>query len=147
MGEDFCLVAGDEEILIVVEEGGGFVLRESGGAILAAPIVGTIKRVGDSNTIDETVCRDQLYEAQTPQVFKKEWLVNAYQKIEDSARERATDDAEVVARAGYAVEVVISDHTNIKITTKGDVTLANAILKARPNKLVRKFGAFEEAQW
>lgn len=121
--------------------------QKTGGAILAAPIVGTIKRVGDSNTIDETVCRDQLHEAQTPQVFKKEWLLDAYQKLEDSAREGATDDAEVVARAGYAVAVVISDRTNIKITTKGDVTLANAILKARPNKPVRKFGAFEEAQW
>jgi len=121
--------------------------QKSGGAILAAPLVGTIKRVGDVNVIDETVSRDHLYEAQTPQVFKKEWLLDAYQKLDASSAREFTDDAEVVCRAGHDVSVVISDRTNIKITSKGDVTLANAILKTRPNKPVRRFGAFEEAQW
>jgi len=121
--------------------------QKSGGAILAAPIVGTIKRVSDAQTIDATVSREQLYEAQTPQVFKKEWLLDAYQKLDAAAAAEVTDDAEVIERAGHAVSVVTSDRTNIKITTKGDVTLASAILKSRPNKPVRKFGAFEEAQW
>ncbi len=121
--------------------------QQSGGAILAAPIVGTIKRVSETLIVDATVSRDRLFEAQTPQVFKKEWLLDAYQKLDDAAASDVTDDAEVVERAGHAVSVVISDRTNIKITTKGDVTLAGAILKARPNKPVRKFGAFEEAQW
>lgn len=121
--------------------------QKSGGAILAAPIVGTIKKVSDAQIVDATVSRDQLYEAQTPQVFKKEWLLAAYQKLDGDAANEVTDDAEVVERAGHSVSVVISDRTNLKITTKGDVTLAGAILKARPNKPVRKFGAFEEAQW
>ena len=40
-----------------------------------------------------------------------------------------------------------SDPTNLKITTKADMTLANAIIKSRPAKAVPKLGAFEEAQW
>ncbi|MCH8113036.1 MAG: 2-C-methyl-D-erythritol 4-phosphate cytidylyltransferase [Proteobacteria bacterium] len=59
----------------------------------------------------------------------------------------ATDDAQVVERAGHPVSVVKSDASNLKVTTKEDMALANAILKARPIKRVPRLGAFEEAQW
>jgi len=121
--------------------------QKTGAAILAAPLVGTIKRVGASKVVDETISRENLYEAQTPQVFRKNVIVDAYQKLDDAAADSITDDAQVVERSGHPVSIVISDHTNLKITTRGDLTLAGAILKARPSKTVRKFGAFEEAQW
>ncbi|MEK7711227.1 MAG: 2-C-methyl-D-erythritol 4-phosphate cytidylyltransferase [Planctomycetota bacterium] len=120
---------------------------KSGAAILAVPIVGTLKRVAGSNAIEETVSRDGLYEAQTPQVFRKDILMKAYERLDATARAAATDDAQVVELSGHAVTVVPGDSTNIKITTKSDLTLAGAILKARPARTVPRMGAFEEAQW
>lgn len=119
---------------------------KSGAAILAAPIVGTMKRVSGANVVEETVSRAGLFEAQTPQVFKKELLIQAYDKLGE-VDEDVTDESRAVELAGHAVGVVESDPTNLKITTKGDLALANAILKARPAKSVPRLGAFEEAQW
>ncbi|MEK6799841.1 MAG: 2-C-methyl-D-erythritol 4-phosphate cytidylyltransferase [Planctomycetota bacterium] len=119
---------------------------KSGSAILAAPIVGTIKRVSPAKVIEQTVPRIDLYEAQTPQVFRKDIIVSAYAKLGEGA-DGVTDDAEVVELAGGAVAVVMADATNLKITTRGDMALGNAILKARPTKTIRRIGAFEEAQW
>jgi len=95
--------------------------------------------------IEETISRVGLYEAQTPQVFKIGVVRGAYSKLDGKAA--PTDDAEVVEKTGHAVSIVESDSTNLKITTKGDLSLANAILKARPSRPVPKFGAFEEAKW
>ncbi len=120
---------------------------KSGAAILATPLAGTIKRVSGSNVIDETVSRAGLFEAQTPQVFKRQVLMDVYSNPPASA-EQVTDDAQLMELAGHAITVVPSDATNIKITTKGDLTLAHAILKARPpDRPAKQLGAFEEAQW
>lgn len=118
---------------------------KTGAAILASRVVGTLKRVTDDNIVEETVSRASLFEAQTPQVFRKDLLVSAYASLAQGAA--ATDDAQILELAGHAVSVVISDSTNLKITTKGDMVLANAILKSRPAKPAPRMGAFEEAQW
>jgi 2-C-methyl-D-erythritol 4-phosphate cytidylyltransferase len=119
---------------------------KTGAAILAAPVTSTLKRVAESKVIDETVSRESLYEAQTPQVFRKDVLLKAYERLGE-IKEEPTDDAQVVELAGEPVSVVISDLSNLKVTTKGDMTLANAIIKSRPSKPVKRLGAFEEAQW
>lgn len=119
---------------------------KTGAAILAAPLTGTIKRVGENQMIEATESRTGLFEAQTPQVFRKDLLRDAYEKL-GTASPDVTDDAQVLEKAGHPVSVVQSDGTNLKLTTKGDMTLANAILKARPGKPKPKLGAFEEAQW
>jgi 2-C-methyl-D-erythritol 4-phosphate cytidylyltransferase len=120
---------------------------ETGAAIVAAPLTGTIKRVdGGRRVVQQTVPREGLYEAQTPQVFRKDVLVSAYAALPDGWH--PTDDAEVVERAGHAVTVVAGDRRNIKITSGGDMALAEAILKGisrRPK--AGPLGAFEEAQW
>ena len=116
---------------------------KTGAAILAVPIAGTVKRAGDSRVIEETVLRAGLYEAQTPQTFRKDVLLDAYARLE----RETFDDAQVVELLGYPVSIVISDATNIKITTKADMTLANAILKSRPARPAPRMGAYEEAQW
>ena len=118
---------------------------KTGAAILACPLTGTIKRVGATLTIDETISREGYYEAQTPQVFRKDILRDAYAKFD--AKTEVTDEAQVVEQAGHPVAVVKSDASNLKITTKADLTLANAILKSRPRKPAPRRGAFEEAQW
>lgn len=120
--------------------------RKAGAAILAAPVVGTLKRVSGARVVEETVPREQIYEAQTPQVFSRSVLVAAYADPRATSVE-TTDDAQVVELRGHPVSVVPSDSTNLKITTRGDLTLAGAILKARPARAVPRAGAFEEAQW
>jgi 2-C-methyl-D-erythritol 4-phosphate cytidylyltransferase len=120
---------------------------KTGAAILAAPLRGTIKRIGSSNIIEETVTREGLWEAQTPQVFKKSVIVDAYGKRAELG-EVITDDAQLVEAAGQPVTVVESDFTNLKVTAKGDLTLANQVIKSRPKpKPKGPLSPFEEAQW
>ena len=118
----------------------------SGAAILAAPVTATLKRVSGAKVIEETVARQSLVEAQTPQVFRRELIVEAYAQSPQSDDD-ITDDAQLVERTGHPVAIVDSDASNLKITTKADLRLAAAILKARPAKRAPRLGAFEEAQW
>ena len=119
---------------------------KTGAAILAAPITGTIKRVSKAGVIDATVPREALFEAQTPQVFRRQLIIDAYAN-RPAEGEPVTDDAQLVERSGHPVSVVRCDRTNLKITTKADTMLAKAIIKARPAKTAPGLGAFEEAQW
>ncbi len=103
--------------------------QQSGAAILGIPVSSTLKRVAADNTIEATVPRANVWEAQTPQVFRRDWLVEAYAK---AGRESATDDAELVQRIGHRVKVVLGSPINLKITTKDDLRLAAQALKALP---------------
>jgi len=120
---------------------------KSGAAILAAPLRGTIKRGTEAGVVDETLSREGLWEAQTPQVFKREVIAQAYEKRGDFEGE-PTDDAELVEAIGHPVQLVESDFSNLKVTTQQDIALANAILKSRPKAKAKGLLApFEEAQW
>lgn len=103
------------------------VAERTGAAILAAPIRGTVKRCStNNNQIVETVARDGLWQAQTPQIFKASVLKAAYAKLQG----KPTDDAEVVEHSGVPVTCVEGPESNIKITTKEDLRIAEAFLKA-----------------
>lgn len=102
---------------------------KSGAAILATPISGTVKRAARDQTIQETVSREGLWEAQTPQVFRRELLVEAYARRGGSP---TTDDAQLIERLGHKVTIVPGSPMNLKITTKDDLRLAAALLKALP---------------
>ena len=104
---------------------------ETGAAMLACPVVATLKKVKDGKIID-TVDRSDLYEAQTPQVFDAKLLKNAYAKLDSLDKSKITDDAQLVEAMGQAVHIVETDHSNIKITRKNDVAIAEAIIKSRP---------------
>ncbi len=95
-------------------------------AILASPIRGTVKRIGAGDKIVETIERVGLWQAQTPQVFRLSILKSAYARLVGNP----TDDAQVVEQSGVSVVVVEAPETNIKITTKEDLRLAEAFLKA-----------------
>jgi 2-C-methyl-D-erythritol 4-phosphate cytidylyltransferase len=103
--------------------------QKSGAAILATPVVGTLKRVGTDRTIQETVARQDLWEAQTPQVFRRDLLMKAYAQ---RGKTPATDDAELVQRLGHPVTVVPGSPINLKITTREDLRFAAHALKALP---------------
>jgi 2-C-methyl-D-erythritol 4-phosphate cytidylyltransferase len=100
-----------------------------GGAIAAIPVADTLKRVEDG-TISATVARAGLWQAQTPQAFRRELLVAAHQRAV-SEKIVATDDADLVERTGARVEVVEASTQNIKITTRADLSIVEAIIAAR----------------
>lgn len=102
---------------------------KTGAAILATEVTSTVKRSKDGRTIDETVPREHLYLAQTPQVFSRAILTKAY-----AARGNflPTDEAQLVERSGQRVSLVAGSALNIKITTKSDLSFAAACLKALP---------------
>lgn len=102
-----------------------------GAALLGLPLADTLKRVNAQHQIEATVPREHLWLAQTPQVFRKEWLVGAYANRAKLGK-NFTDDAQLVEAAGHPVHIVEGHPTNIKITTKADLFLAEAILKSRP---------------
>jgi len=120
---------------------------KTGAAILAAPLRGTIKKASGAGVVDETVSREGLWEAQTPQVFKREIIQDAYAKRGEFPGE-PTDDAQLVEALGHPVHLVASDLSNLKITAQGDIALANAIIRSRPAPKPKGFlRPFEEAQW
>jgi 2-C-methyl-D-erythritol 4-phosphate cytidylyltransferase len=101
---------------------------KSDAAILAIPVSGTLKRVADQR-IKETVSREGLWEAQTPQVFRRQLILEAYAK---RGGFNATDDAQLVERIGHAVTIVPGSPVNIKITAREDLRLAEKALDALP---------------
>lgn len=109
----------------------------SGAALPGIPVAGTLKRaeqLGDgSNLVVETVDRTSLWEAQTPQVFRRDWLLQAYGQRDGFF---ATDDAQLVERAGHPVTLLEGSPLNRKITTRQDLKLAAQILKILPKPKV-----------
>ncbi|MBA2117541.1 2-C-methyl-D-erythritol 4-phosphate cytidylyltransferase [Bremerella alba] len=97
----------------------------SGAAILALPVPGTLKRVSIEGKIVENVPREGVWEAQTPQVFRRQLILEAYEKFR---HEPATDDASLVQRLGHQVAVVRGAMKNLKITTKDDLAVAEQLL-------------------
>jgi len=100
-----------------------------GAAIAAIPVADTLKRVADG-TIQATVKRAGLYQAQTPQAFQRRLLIAAHER---AAREHiiATDDADLVEQIGGTVEIVEASATNLKITTKADLMVAECLAVSR----------------
>ena len=96
----------------------------------------------------ETLTRAELWAVQTPQVFRRDWLADAYAR-RGSLPGPITDDAQLVEAAGHAVHVVAGSPVNFKITTKDDLDLAESILKAKTAKPAEKpMRAFDdEAKW
>ncbi|MFV0442741.1 MAG: 2-C-methyl-D-erythritol 4-phosphate cytidylyltransferase [Planctomycetaceae bacterium] len=102
--------------------------ERNGAALLATPISSTIKRVAH-NEIVETVDRNNLWAAQTPQVFDRRLLAEAFAKRDGFL---ATDEAQLVERLGQPVAIVPGSPLNLKITTQDDLRMAAALLTLLP---------------
>jgi 2-C-methyl-D-erythritol 4-phosphate cytidylyltransferase len=122
----------DPDLVCAVIDGVG----AASGAIAAAPLTDTPKRVGSDHRITETLGRDDLWGAQTPQVFDRVILQAAIDAaIAEGRLDRATDCASLVEQAGGHVVVVPSLRPNVKVTTPGDVRLVELLL-ADPDRFV-----------
>lgn len=100
--------------------------REHGAAIVAVPVKDTIKRVAADGIIADTLERATLWQAQTPQGFRRDLLAEAYARA-GRCGITATDDAALVEQLGVAVRVVRGDYRNLKLTTPEDLLLAEAL--------------------
>ena len=120
---------------------------QSGAAIPACPVTATIKEA-QNNTIIRTVDRAGLYEAQTPQVFAASLLKEAYENLKSPDQSKISDDSQLVEALGHKITIVEADSSNIKITRKSDIAIAEAILKSRPKPVPKGLtGPYVEAQW
>ncbi|MDO4558972.1 MAG: 2-C-methyl-D-erythritol 4-phosphate cytidylyltransferase, partial [Planctomycetia bacterium] len=126
--------------------------QRTGAAIPTVPVAATLKRVrrksalsasetrpdvasdiSDVEWIHETISREDLREAQTPQVFERRRLAELYGELDrrfPSGR-IPTDDAQIFERSGIPVAMVPGSPLNLKITTRDDLCLAEAILRLR----------------
>jgi 2-C-methyl-D-erythritol 4-phosphate cytidylyltransferase/2-C-methyl-D-erythritol 2,4-cyclodiphosphate synthase len=101
---------------------------ECGAALAALPARDTVKR-GLRGVVAETLPRDSIFLAQTPQAFRREVLHAALALAEREAVD-ATDEAALAERAGHQVRLVEGETSNIKITTQDDLAIAEAIASA-----------------
>jgi 2-C-methyl-D-erythritol 4-phosphate cytidylyltransferase len=99
------------------------VARQAGAAVAAVPVKDTIKLADSENLIEETLQRDRLWAAQTPQIFRFDMITKAYENFTTEV----TDDATAVERLGYKVQLYMGDYKNIKVTTTEDLALARII--------------------
>jgi 2-C-methyl-D-erythritol 4-phosphate cytidylyltransferase len=109
------------------------------GVVVAVPVKDTVKEAAEARagtdcraerwTVRRTLDRRTLWAVQTPQVFRCETLLKAYQRAWEEEF-RATDDASLVERYGGTVEILMGSYRNIKITTPDDLVIAEALLRS-----------------
>ena len=96
------------------------------GGLLAIPVADTLKRSDTEARVQHTESRENLWQAQTPQMFRYDLLTRA---LENTTK--ITDDASAIEALGYQPKLVHSDATNFKVTYPEDLALAELILKER----------------
>ena len=116
-----CLTAEALERLITVMRG------EQTGGLLALPVVDTLKRGDAAGYVVRTEARDNLWRAQTPQMFRYRLLLEALRAINPAL---ATDEARAIEQLGLQPKLVQGDARNLKVTYPQDLELAEQILKS-----------------
>lgn len=109
------------------------VAERHGTAIAMVPVSDTIKQVDAEGKIVRTIDRASLRAAQTPQIFRRDWLRRAYERFEPSGSEleTMTDEAMLLERAGFSVATFPGISENIKLTVPADIRLAETLLAWR----------------
>lgn len=106
------------------------VAQEYGAAALAAPMNDTLKRATSDFVVCGSVDRERLYAMQTPQVFARELLEQAYERVAADAA-MITDEVSAIEHIGRPVFLVANDEYNFKITFPHDLRLAELVLQDR----------------
>jgi 2-C-methyl-D-erythritol 4-phosphate cytidylyltransferase len=100
--------------------------EQTGTAVPVVDVVDSLRLVSKQDETNKSVTRSCYKSVQTPQCFKTEIILKAYQQTFD---ENFTDDASVVEKLGYQIGLVEGNIENIKITTMIDIALAEILLK------------------
>ena len=103
--------------------------HKSSASVSAVPVKATIKE-GVGGVVKKTLNRDLLWEIQTPQVFNKDLIIEAYRRF---GKNNVTDDASLVEKMGKKVRLVMGSYFNIKITTPEDMIFAQTIMRKKWN--------------
>ena len=101
-----------------------------GASLAGIPVTDTLKLVGPDDSILQTISRESVWAAQTPQAFQRTILMSAYQ---DAAAAGATftDEAALLESVGQSVQIVPGDSSNIKVTMPADLRMAEFLLASR----------------
>ncbi len=103
------------------------IAREEGACVIGVPIKDTVKICHNNQLVKGTPPRDSLWIVQTPQAFRYDWIMEAYELgIKNNLA--ATDDSMMVEALGYPVKVVEGRYDNIKITTPEDLVIAKNMM-------------------
>jgi 2-C-methyl-D-erythritol 4-phosphate cytidylyltransferase len=97
--------------------------RATGAAVAAVPVKDTIKIINSDLVVRATLNRQELWAAQTPQVFRFDIIAKAHKQVKDDV----TDGASMVEKLGYKVKLYMGSYDNIKITTLEDLAWAEII--------------------
>jgi 2-C-methyl-D-erythritol 4-phosphate cytidylyltransferase len=106
--------------------------RQHGAASLAEPITDTLKRADENRFVSVGIDREGLYAMQTPQIFSRDLLVDAYAAVAAN-KLSVTDEVSAVEYLGAKVLLVPNDQFNLKITFPRDLLLAESFLSQRPS--------------
>jgi 2-C-methyl-D-erythritol 4-phosphate cytidylyltransferase len=104
--------------------------RAHGAAALVAPVNDTLKRADADLLVIGSVDRDQLYTMQTPQIFERKLIEDAYRAVY-AENIFVTDEVSAVERLGRKIALVLNDEFNFKITYPRDLPVAEFILRER----------------
>jgi 2-C-methyl-D-erythritol 4-phosphate cytidylyltransferase len=105
--------------------------RQFGAATAAVPVRHTYKHVDTSGFVHGTVERSDLMQVQTPQVFRYDWILEAHQRAVDEGIV-VEDDAELIEKLGKPVKVFSGSYSNLKVATREDALMVEALLAADP---------------
>jgi 2-C-methyl-D-erythritol 4-phosphate cytidylyltransferase len=122
-----CVRQGDIDKLIAT------VCKDGEGGLLAFPVSDTVKRVDNAGRVTETVSREGLWRAATPQMFRINALAHALEQAMKTGKE-ITDEASAMEAAGGHPHVVACHTDNIKITVADDLALAELYMKQQQGK-------------
>lgn len=101
---------------------------KKGSAVVGVPVKDTIKKVNDDLSVSETPERKTLWQVQTPQIFRKDTLLRAYEQASLN-NWQVTDDASLVEKLGEKVYMVEGEYTNIKVTTPEDIFFVKEMIR------------------
>lgn len=137
-----CEASSPESEIVLVHDGARALLtaetvdavaraaREHGAALAAEPLADTLKREGQGGVVRETLEREGLWRAQTPQGARRGLLLAAFAAW-DPAHGLPTDEAMLLEHAGHAPALVPAPASNFKLTTPDDLALAQAWIASR----------------
>lgn len=114
--------------------------REHGAATLAAAIAETLKIADTAGCVIGSVDRQNVFAMQTPQIFRRQLLVDAYDRVSKNLL-TITDEVSAIELAGGKVVIVSAEDHNLKITFASDLPLAEFILQQRSSGAQQKDSA------
>ncbi|MBI5606341.1 MAG: 2-C-methyl-D-erythritol 4-phosphate cytidylyltransferase [Deltaproteobacteria bacterium] len=106
--------------------------QKHGAAVVGVPARDTVKRITKGKKV-QTLPREEIWLAQTPQSFQFPLLMKAFQKAQQEDI-WGTDDSFLVERLGHPITMVEGDYSNIKITTPEDLSMAENFLREKKGK-------------